>query len=107
MAAGAVSEDAHACSTAARNYRHPEAGTVFPANYANLLTGFPTAETLIRSFYASANFSRTHGTPFDYATITDVPSYSWSYASILASAGIKTYSPAAITIARRCCHKDT
>ena len=60
-----------------------------PANYANLLTGFPTAETLIRSLYASANFSRTHGTPFDYATITDVPSYSWSYASILASAGIK------------------
>ena len=29
-----------------------------------------------------------HGTPFNYANITDVPSYSWSYASILASAGI-------------------
>lgn len=60
-----------------------------PADYANLLTGFPTAETLIRSLYPSADFSRTHGTPFNYATITDVPSYSWSYASILASAGIK------------------
>lgn len=59
-----------------------------PANYANLLTGFPTAETLLRSFYPSANFSREHGTPFNYATITDVPSWSWSYASILASAGI-------------------
>ena len=59
-----------------------------PAQYANLLTGFPTAETLIRSLYPSANFSRTHGTPFNYANITDVPSYSWSYASILASAGI-------------------
>jgi hypothetical protein len=62
-----------------------------PAQYANLLTGFPTAETLIRSLYASANFSRVHGTPFNYANITDVPSYSWSYASILASAGIKYF----------------
>ncbi|MGB0122314.1 MAG: polysaccharide lyase family protein [Silvibacterium sp.] len=61
---------------------------LIPADYANLLTGFPSAETLIRSLYASANFSREHGTPFNYATITDVPSYSWSYASILASAGI-------------------
>jgi alpha-mannosidase len=59
-----------------------------PAQYANLLTGFPTAETLIRSLYASANFSRLHGTPFNYANITDVPTYSWSYSSVLASAGI-------------------
>lgn len=59
-----------------------------PAQYASLLTGFPTAETLIRSFYASANFSRQHGTPFNYANITDVPSFTWSYASILASSGI-------------------
>ena len=59
-----------------------------PAQYANLLTGFPTAETLIRSLYPSANFSRVHGTPFNYANITDVPSYSWSYASVLAAAGI-------------------
>lgn len=59
-----------------------------PAQTANLLTGFPTAETLIRSLYPSANFSRLHKTPFNYANITDVPSYSWSYASILASAGI-------------------
>jgi alpha-mannosidase len=59
-----------------------------PAQYADLLTGFPTAETLIRSLYASANFSRTHGTPFNYADISDVPTYSWSYASVLAAAGI-------------------
>ncbi|MHB1675322.1 MAG: glycoside hydrolase family 38 N-terminal domain-containing protein [Acidobacteriaceae bacterium] len=59
-----------------------------PAQYANLLTGFPTAETLIRSLYASADFSRKYGTPFNYANITDVTSFSWSYASILASAGI-------------------
>jgi alpha-mannosidase len=59
-----------------------------PAQYANLLTGFPAAETLIRSLYPSANLSRMHGTPFNYANITDVPSYSWSYASVLAAAGI-------------------
>jgi alpha-mannosidase len=59
-----------------------------PAQSSNVLTGFPTAETLIRSLYPSADFSRTHGTPLNYANITDVPSYSWSYASILAAAGI-------------------
>jgi alpha-mannosidase len=59
-----------------------------PAQYANLLTGFPTAETLIRSLYPSANFSRLNNTPFNYANITDVPSYSWSYASVLAAAGL-------------------
>jgi len=66
-----------------------KSGQLFvPAQYSNELTGFPTTETLIRSLYPSANFSREHGTPFNYANITDVPSYSWSYASILASAGI-------------------
>ena len=66
-----------------------------PAQYANLLTGFSIAETLIRSLYPSANFSGEHGTPFNYANITDVPSYSWSYASILASAGIKDFAAGA------------
>jgi alpha-mannosidase len=59
-----------------------------PAQSSNVLTGFPTAEVLIRSLYPGADFSRTHGTPFNYANITDVPSYSWSYASVLAAAGI-------------------
>jgi len=59
-----------------------------PAQYSNELTGFASGETLIRSLYPSVNFSREHGTPLNYANITDVPSYSWSYASILASAGI-------------------
>lgn len=66
-----------------------------PAQYANILTGFPTAETLIRSLYPSANFSREHKIPFDYANIADVPSYSWSYASILAAAGITNFTAAA------------
>lgn len=65
-----------------------------PAQYANLLTGIPSTETLIRSLYPSANFARKYGTPFDYANITDVPSYSWSYASILASAGIPYFAAA-------------
>ena len=39
-----------------------------PAQSANLLTGFPTAETLIRSLYPSANFSREHGTPLTLRT---------------------------------------
>lgn len=59
-----------------------------PAQYANVLTGVASAETVIRSLYPSANFSRLHGTPFNYANLTDVPSASWSYPSILASAGI-------------------
>jgi hypothetical protein len=59
-----------------------------PANYANLLTGTSSTEALLRSLYPSADFSSRYNTPFDYASITDVPSYSWSYASILASARI-------------------
>jgi len=66
-----------------------------PAEFANLLTGFPAAETLIRSLYPSADFSRLYHTPFNYANITDVPSYSWSYASILAAAGIRDFVAAA------------
>jgi hypothetical protein len=63
-----------------------------PAQSSNLLTGFPTAETLIRSLYPSADFSRKYGTPYNYANITDVPSYSWSYASVLAAAGIPYFA---------------
>jgi hypothetical protein len=59
-----------------------------PAQYANLLTGIASTEVLIRSLYPSANLSRENGSPLDYANITDVPSFTWSYASILASAGI-------------------
>ena len=62
-----------------------------PAQYSNVLTGFPTAEALIRSLYPSANFSRINKTPLNYANITDVPSYSWSYASVLAAAGLRYF----------------
>lgn len=60
-----------------------------PAQYANLLTGTSGAELLIRSLYPSAKISAQYGSPLDYANISDVPSYSWSYASILAAAGIR------------------
>lgn len=63
-----------------------------PAEYANLLTEFPAVETLIRSLYPSYQFDRENGANFDYANITDVPSQSWSYASVLAAAGLKYFT---------------
>jgi alpha-mannosidase len=66
-----------------------------PAQHSVMLTGFPTAETLMRSFYGAYKFNRAHGGPWDYANITDVPSYSWSYASVMAAAGLKYFSAAA------------
>lgn len=66
-----------------------------PAQHSVMLTGTGTAETLLRSFYASHKFNREHGGPWDYVNITDVPSYTWSYASILSAAGIKYFSAAA------------
>ena len=65
-----------------------------PAQYANLLTGFASTETLIRSLYPAYRFDRKHNLPFDYANTTDVPSYSWSYASVLADAGIEYFEAA-------------
>ena len=62
-----------------------------PAQEASLLTGFASLEALIRSLYPSFQFHREYGGDFDYANITDVPSYTWSYASILARAGLKYF----------------
>jgi alpha-mannosidase len=66
-----------------------------PAQLANLMTGYPTLEELIRSTDYTRSLHRQHGIPFDYANITDVPSYTWSYASVLAAMGIKYFSAAA------------
>jgi alpha-mannosidase len=66
-----------------------------PAQHSVILTGFPTAEALLRSLYGSYKFNRDHGGPWDSANITDVPSYTWSYASIMAAAGLKYFSAAA------------
>jgi alpha-mannosidase len=62
-----------------------------PAVYASNFTGFSGVEGLIRSLYYSANFARTNGTPFDFSLINDVPNYSWSYASVMAAAGLRNF----------------
>jgi alpha-mannosidase len=66
-----------------------------PAQHSVMLTGFGTAETLLRSFYGSYKLNRAAGGPWGYVNITDVPSYTWSYASILSASGIKYFSAAA------------
>ncbi len=62
-----------------------------PAQYLNLLTGYASLETLFRSLYCSRTLSREYHLPFEFANITDVPSYSASYPSVLASSGIKYF----------------
>ncbi|HEX8499064.1 MAG TPA: polysaccharide lyase family protein [Pyrinomonadaceae bacterium] len=66
-----------------------------PAQHSVILTGFPTGEALIRSFYGARRLSREAGGPWDAANITDVPSYSWAYASVLAASGLKYFAAAA------------
>jgi alpha-mannosidase len=66
-----------------------------PVQLANLMTGYPTLEELIRSTDYTRYLHEHDGFPFDYANITDVPSYTWSYASVLAALGVKYFSAAA------------
>lgn len=66
-----------------------------PAQYCNLLTGYASLETLYRSLYESKALATQFDLPFEYANITDVPTYSGSYPSILASSGIKYWVAAA------------
>ena len=65
-----------------------------PAQLANLMTGYPTMEELIRSTAYSLQLHREEKIPFDYVNITDVPSYTWSYPSALHALGIKYFSAA-------------
>jgi hypothetical protein len=62
-----------------------------PTVEASLLTGFPALETLIRSLYPAFEFNQKYGGDNNYADITDVPSYSWSYASVMSAAGLKYF----------------
>jgi hypothetical protein len=62
-----------------------------PPQEGSLLTGFASLEVLIRSLYGGFRFNQENGGSFDYANITDVPSYTWSYASIMADAGLKYF----------------
>ena len=60
-----------------------------PAQYASYFTGLPDLEYLLRSFYDSYRFNRGHGGAFDTAFLSDIPSHSWSYPSVMAAAGLK------------------
>jgi hypothetical protein len=61
------------------------------AFYANLLTGLLSTEEFSRSLYFSKQLEGHHGVPFEAGWATDVPSYSWSVPSALASAGIRYF----------------
>ncbi len=63
---------------------------VIPPEFANVHTGNASWEGLARSFYGRFHLAREYKLPAaDAAQIVDVPSYTWSYASILHDAGIK------------------
>lgn len=65
-----------------------------PAQYANLMTGTANLEEMIRSTFYGYRLHEKEGIPFDYVNITDVPSYTWSYPSILHSLGIRYFAAA-------------
>lgn len=65
---------------------------VVPPQYANQHTGVASMEDLIRSLYYSHSLAAKYQLPIGAANITDVPSYSWSYASVLHDAGIKYFA---------------
>jgi alpha-mannosidase len=63
-----------------------------PPQFANQHTGVASLEGLARSLYDSHFFAKQHDLRLGAAHITDVPSYSWSYASILHDAGVKYFA---------------
>ena len=65
-----------------------------PAQYANLMTGTASLEEMIRSTFYGYRLHQKYGIPFDYVNITDVPSYTWSYPSILHALGIRYFAAA-------------
>ncbi len=64
---------------------------VLPPQYANQHTGTASLEGLFRSLYDSHGFAKDHRLTLGAAHITDVPSYTWSYASVLADSGVKYF----------------
>ena len=67
---------------------------VVPPQYANEHTGVASLEGLAHSLYYSHQLALSDHIPLGAANITDVPSYSWSYASILHDAGIRFFAAA-------------
>lgn len=71
---------------------HLKAGTILlPLEYANQHTNTASLEGLARSLYSSHFFAKQHGFEIGWAQDVDVPSYSWSYASVLHDAGVKYF----------------
>jgi alpha-mannosidase len=71
---------------------HLRAGKILlPLEYSNQHTGTASLEGLARSLYSSHFFAKEHGFEIGWAQDVDVPSYSWSYASILHDAGVKYF----------------
>ncbi len=67
---------------------------VLPPQFANQHTGVASLEGLARSLYYTHNLAKQEKLPVGAANITDVPSYSWSYASILHDAGVRYFAAA-------------
>ena len=67
-------------------------GVVLPPQFANQHTGVASLEGLIRSLYPAHTMAERYHLPVGAANITDVPSYSWSYASVLHDAGIRYFA---------------
>ncbi len=65
---------------------------VVPPQFANQHTGVASLEGLIRSLYPSHALAASEHLPVGAANITDVPSYSWSYASVLHDAGVQYFA---------------
>ncbi|HEU5402083.1 MAG TPA: polysaccharide lyase family protein [Terriglobales bacterium] len=65
---------------------------VIPPEFANQHTGNASLEGLIRTFYDSHQLALKNNLPEQQAAQTvDVPSYTWSFASVLHDAGIKYF----------------
>jgi alpha-mannosidase len=62
---------------------------VIPPQLANMHTGVASLEELVRSLYPSHELAAKYHLPIGAAHITDVPSFSWSYASVLHDSGMK------------------
>ena len=63
-----------------------------PAQLFTINTGLASQEELFRLFYASAEFSKSHGIPIKYANQTDVPAHVWAVPSYLKAMGIRYFA---------------
>ena len=83
---GRTAEERHAFFQLVRDRK-----IFIPAVYASNFTGFSSIENLIRALYYTKKLSRERGVPFDFSLINDVPSYSWSLASVMAASGLRYF----------------